>query len=247
MELKSEKMTDYFLRIRKNLDHFRTSIESPRLYLADELSKLKNEIDIEAENKLINLNGCTFKTAARKNTDKDKINSNRKQMVDEIDRYEEKLFNKLTSNELEANFIEKLYMDIEKHEHSLKNLEKSQSNFKDIYSFSTECSRLNYSIDCSIYEFECKIKQKSSLLFLNISEIKYCIKAIKKVFLNKILDFSDLGDPPFLFYDDCENEYVRNETNSKLSTSFGILFVLNDCVLKKNFKWVIFLVLNFFL
>ena len=64
-------MTDFFLRIRKKLDHFRTSIESPRLYLADELGKLKNEIDIEAENKLINLNGCTFKTVARKNTDKD--------------------------------------------------------------------------------------------------------------------------------------------------------------------------------
>ena len=80
-------------------------------------------------------------------------------MVDEIDRYEEKLTNNLTSNELEAEFVEKLYMDIEKHEHSLKNLE---SNLKDIYSFSPESTRLNYSIDCSIYEFECKIKQKSS-------------------------------------------------------------------------------------
>ena len=117
-------MTGRNLKLTKKLEKFKEAIKSPRLYLDDEMSKLKNSIDIEAESILMNLDQTILGTVAQKIIEQEKINSDRKLMIDEIDKYTRKLLEDLPSNELDAEFVEKVSTEIEEFEKSLNEMER---------------------------------------------------------------------------------------------------------------------------
>ena len=81
-------MAEFFTDFKKKLEKFKSSIQSPRLHLAEYLDKLRNEIDIEAEQCLIKSYHIKTKTGVQKSTLQDTINSNRKQMLDVIENLE---------------------------------------------------------------------------------------------------------------------------------------------------------------
>ena len=85
-----------------------------------------------------------------------------------------------------------------------------------VYNFNTqkEMSELEYAMDCSIYEFECSIKQKPSLLTLFFS--------IKHSELEMESDKNNRGD------DDIEYKHSN--------FAFGVLVILDDCVSKEEFS-----------
>ena len=158
--------------LREKLDKFKSWINEPRLYIVQELDDIKNEIDIFAERFLIRANKSKTKSDEQKAKDHEKINSNRRQMIDEVDAFQNKLLAQIPTNELDSELFKKLAMSMEELEKKLQNIEKelkSQPN-KNVF---TESSDLELVIDSAIYEFDCAIKQKSSLLFVNVFLLKW--------------------------------------------------------------------------
>ena len=159
-------MATTVLSLRKKLDNFKEWVEAPRMYVVEELDSLKNEIDIKVEELLMKIHSIEM-SDVEKNFYQEKINSDRKLMIDEVSLFETKIFDKLTSNELEEKFAKKLAAFIKKLEAKLQILEHKQTDFTK-KALMVEVSNLEQEIDASIYEFDCKIKQKSSVLFLNM-------------------------------------------------------------------------------
>ena len=258
-------MANTILNLKQKLDKFKAWIREPRLYIMEELDTIKNQIDIFAERFLLKSNTSQEKSPTQKATDNDKINANRKQMIAEVEAYEKKIFSKLTTNELDAELVKRLALSIEKHEKKLDEQGKKETNKKrrDTYSsdedssdedISDEMSDLKQDIARSIYEFDCEIKQNSSLLFLsvflfkhslilinrkqicwkvrlsyprsrNIARMSFPSKKEKKV--KNGLKYSDGPDA-----NEFRHEYYQVQCDD---TTFGVLFVLNDCICKEDY------------
>ena len=142
-----------------------------------------------------------------------KINSNRREMINELEAFKDKLLTKMPTNELKAELAKNVAIYIKNHEKKLQELEKKLP-LSPVYNFNTqkEMSELEYAMDCSIYEFECSIKQKSSLLFISIKHSE----------LEMENDKNNRGD------DDIEYKHSN--------FAFGVLVILDDCVSKEEFS-----------
>ena len=260
------------LKLKQKLEKFKAWIREPRLYIMEELDTIKNQIDIFAENFLLKLYTSQEKSPTQKATDIDKINTNRKHMIAEVEAYEKKIFAKLTTNELDAELVKRLALSIENHLQKLDELDKKQQTTENLseaassddYSsddewreedISDELSALKQDIARSIYEFDCEIKQNSSLLFLNVFLLKHSLIFIKRkqnssevrvVFpkyynstggraplkttekhFNNGLKYTDGPDA-----DEFHHEYYQVQCDD---TTFGVLFVLNDCICKEDY------------
>ena len=239
-------MTDIFSGIKQKLTEFKSWIEAPRLYIADELEKVKREIDVETESLLMK---SAVKQAKIEEgmtcPDTEKINSNRKQMIDEVDALEAKIFAKLTTNKLYTRFFNKLVAFTKNCDSKLHELAIKQSRLSaDV--LLEELSELEHSINDSIYEFDCKLKQNSSVMFLNMFELKIgflCAlncgtkETLKNMFYSK-------HHPDSATYNDVDNsddfeinhELTKSFHRLNSSTTIGVLYVLNDCVSKESYK-----------
>ena len=229
-------MAEVFIEFKEKLEKFKSSIQSSRLYLAEYFDKLRNEIDIEAEKCLNKSNQSKIKNDVQKSTDQDTINSNRKQMLDEINSFEIKCFDNLANETLET-VDEKLLQEVETFEKTFQELERKQSNL-DGDMFENECSNLYQLIDSSIYDFDKKIKLNSSLIFLNVSEFKKCVSL--GVVLDKSVDYMLVefldNENEEIVENDGEENFDENCINIGQPTTFGFLYILDDCVSKDAFR-----------
>ena len=166
-------MDQIISELRQKLNKFKSWIESPRLYIVDELDEIKNEIDIFAERFLTRASKNKTKSDEQIKKDHDKINSNRRQMIDEIEAFEKKILANMPTNVLEPNLAKKLTLSIKELDKKLQSLEKKLTS-KSNKNVTTEKASfdLEFAIDSVIYEFDCAIKQKSSLLFINVFFLK---------------------------------------------------------------------------
>ena len=83
--------------LREKLDKFKSWINEPRLYIVQELDATKNEIDIFAERFLMRANKSKTKSNEQIEKDREKINWNRRQMIDEVDAFQNKLLAQIKS------------------------------------------------------------------------------------------------------------------------------------------------------
>ena len=234
--------------LRQKLDKFKSWINEPRLYIVQELDATKNEIDIFAERFLMRASKSITNSNEQIEKDNDKINSNRRQMIDEVDAFQKKLLAQMPTNELDAELSKKLAISVEELEKKLQNIEKelnSQPN-KNVF---TESSDLELAIDSAIYEFDCAIKQKSSLLFVNVfllkkiinsfiecNEIdsKFAIKQAQKFGIK--LPVSEIErDEKFRDEDEVEFSHPNAYFQLDAATMFGVLVILDDCISKEEF------------
>ena len=147
--------------LREKLDKFKSWINEPRLYIVQELDATKNEIDIFAERFLMRASKNRTKSDAQIEKDNDKINSNRREMIDEVDAFQKKILAQMPTNELDAELSKKLAISVAELDEKLHTIEKelkSQAN-KDVF------TDLDHLIDSAIYEFDCAIKQKVESTF----------------------------------------------------------------------------------
>ena len=157
-------MAQIIPKLRKKLDKFKTWIEWPRLYIVEELDVIKNEIDIVTERIIMRASKGKAKSEEQIKKKHEKINSNRKKMIDKVESFQKKFLANMPTNELTAEFAKTLNLSIEECEKKLQELEKELSSEK--------ASELEYAIDSVIYEFDCELKQKSSLLFVDVFLLK---------------------------------------------------------------------------
>ena len=250
-------MADFLVELKKKLEKFKSWIDAPRLYISTELDTLKNEVDVETEKLLLKINKCKTKSDAQKNVDCDKVNANRKQMIDKVDAFQTKIFSTLTTNELEANFVTKLVKSIQKHETHLRKLETKKTALEE------DLSNVEYAVDSLIQEFNSKITDNSSLLFVTKTEFKHCLGMENEV--NETFDKSHnayqsiyssnencsddddaeseetggTDDESFDYDDDdfYEQETAKDLYKIDMATTFGFLYDLNDYVSKEMFKY----------
>ena len=231
--------------MRQKLDKFKSWIQEPRLYIVEDFDAIKNEIDIFAERFMMRASKSKTKSEKEITQDHDKINSNRRQMIDEVEAFEKKIMANMPTNELEAKLAKKLALSIEKLDKKLNELEKkleSKSNSND--NMQKEWPELDYAIDSAIYEYDCALKQKSSVMFINVFLLKkylnlnprYDKKAgiigkrqahnfgIKQPQLDKGRD-----------EDEVEINYSCLYFQLDSSTTFGVLFHLDDCIRNEEF------------
>ena len=197
-------MAELISKLKQKLTKFKSWIEGPRLYVSCELDDIKNEIDIVVESLL--LDEAHRSDEGMKASDIQKrINANRKLMINLVDAYEKRVFNSLTSNELEAKFAKKLNSSVQKHEDKFHELESTLALLAQ-NEIQNEIARLEHAIDVTIYEFDCKIKQNKSILYLNPKEMSYKV------------------------------DFFANSWFKSTYYPTGILLVLDDCITKENFK-----------
>ena len=240
-----EVENEVYLGLKKKLDQFKKAIQSPRLYLADYFDTIKNKIDIEAEKVLEKSFQSSTKTDEQKYANQNVINSNRKQMLDEVNKLEAKCFDNLTNEQLET--VEKLLNDVECYEKMIEDLENKQANL-DPDIFDDECLNLYQLINASFYALEKKIRLSSSLIFLNVSEFqKYFLQCNMLVNDNQVefVDEDENGKIEYVRSENEEEEKIENKKkvynfNNRLAinraTAFGFLYLLNDCILKADLK-----------
>ena len=169
-------------------------------------------------------------------------------MIDGVDAFQKKLLAQMPTNELDAELSKKLAISVEELEKKLQNIEKelkSQPN-KDVF---TESSDLDHDIDSAIYEFDCAIKQKSSLLFFNVFLLK---KSLNSFIRNKKFDsefairraqrigiklpVSEMErDEKDLDEDEVEFSHQNAYVQLDAATMFGVLVILDDCISKEEF------------
>ena len=215
-------MDNLLLSIREKLDKFENRIESPRLYVANEITFLKNEIDIAAELLLKKSNENKAYTSVQISMIQDEINLNRKIMLDEVEAYENNIFATLTTNTLDEDFVNKMTLSMEACKNKLMD-----------FSGQSEESLLNleYSIDISIYEFDCKIKKKQSLIFFPLNELKQLIYQNKhKSFKN---DADILRNHRYRVKNQLAEYQLIDNFFESPSTNFGYMYAFNDCVTKE--------------
>ena len=242
-----EQIDKMIPELRQKLDEFKSWINEPRLYIVTELDATKNEIDIFAERFHMRANKSKTKSDEQKAKDHDKINSNRRQMIDEVETFQKKILAQMPTNELDAELSKKLAISVEELDNKLQNIEKelkSQPN-KNVF---TESSDLEIVIDSAIYEFDCAIKQKSSLLFVNVFLLKktlnYLIRKIKfdsEFAIRRAQKFDiklPVSEMELDEKDRDEDEVEFNHPNSYFqldaATMFGILIILDDCISKEE-------------
>ena len=222
------------IELRKKLDKFKSWIIEPRLYIVEELDAIKNEIDIFTEKFLMR----NFLSQTLNDTQKlhaqNKINSNRKQMIDEVEAFEKKILSNLPSNELEFGLNQKLKSCISDLDSKLIGLESSTTYFE-------------YDLNCAIYEFDCAIKQKSSLMFINVFLLKKILN-LHEYDENEVNEKLDLFDIMKFKSEKVGQETVTEEGDVAFkcplvhfeldSTMFGVLICFDDCGSKIDFAYV---------
>ena len=232
-------------KLRQKLDKFKSWINEPRLYIVQELDNIKNEIDIFAERFLMRVSKSRTKSDEQKAKDYNKINWNRRQMIDEVDAFQKKLLAQMPTNELDAELSKKLAISVEELDKKLHNIEnelKSQPN-KDVF---TESSDLDYALDSAIYEFDCSIKQKSSLLFVNVFLLNKSLNPFNSAFASRQAEKFDIKLPVSeIEYDEKdrdEDEVEFSHQNAFFQldapTMFGVLVILDDCISKEEFVYM---------
>ena len=237
-------------KLKQTLDKFKSWIEAPRLYIVEELDTIKNEIDIFAERFLMRASKSSTKSDEQKTKDHETVNSNRRQMIDQVEAFEKKLLANMPTNELDGELAKKLTFYIEelcKKQQSFEEKLAKNSN----YNMQKEFSELEYVMDSAIYEFDCALKQKSSLLFLNVFLLKKLLNFDAKFGENNFfIEYRSEKAKKFGTKqpeleikrdendrDEDEIEYVYPNAYAQLdaATMFGVLFVLDDCVYKEEF------------
>ena len=240
-------MNPMFSELRQKLEKLTSWINEPRLYIVQEMDATKNEIDIFAERFLMRASKSQTKSDEQKILTHDTINSNRRQMIAKVEAFEKKLLTTVPTNDLVVELVKKLTFTIDNLEKKLQALEKemaSSLNNNNNNNTQKDTSELKYAVDCTIYEFDCAIKQKSSLLFINV----YLLKK----FLNSHTNFNKdknrhairkaqqhrIEQPESeIERDDDEVEYKYPDAYVQLdaATTFGVLFILDDCVSREEF------------
>ena len=247
--------------LKHKLEKFKSWTKAPRLYIVDELDGIKNEIDIFAERFLLRASKNATKSDAQKALDHDKINANRKQMIAEVDAFEKKVLTALPTNELEPVLAKKLAVSINMHEKKLSELKieletlskyvctkhSSELEIDNILaeeeSWQDKLSDLRHGIDASVYEFDCALKQKSSLLFVNVFLLKQTMNShsdwnmgMNFIYRARIIqpDLQINGDKYDRDEDEVEYSYPNVYFQLDAATTFGVLFIVNDCISKEE-------------
>ena len=228
--------------LRHKLDKFKSWIEMPRLHIVEEMDAIKNEVDIFAERFHLRANKSKTKSDEQKVKDHDKIYSNQRQMIDEVEAFQKKVLAKMPTNELDVELAKKLNIYIEELDQSLQTLEKEPTYEK--------ASELEHSINSAIYEFDCAIKQKSSLLFINVFLLKRSLNShteFNKTTCEHAILFGECfgitqpvseieRDEKDLDEDEVDYEYPNVYAQLDSATTFGVLLILDDdCISKEEF------------
>ena len=219
--------------LRHKLDKFKSWIEMPRLHIVEEMDAIKNEVDIFAERFHLRANKSKTKSDEQKVKDHDKIYSNQRQMIDEVEAFQKKVLAKMPTNELDVELAKKLNIYIEELDQSLQTLEKEPTYEK--------ASELEHSINSAIYEFDCALKQKSSLLFINVFLLKRSLNSHTKFNKEASLyaEYSDIKlSVSEIERDEDEVDYEYPNVYAQLdsATTFGVLLILDDdCISKEEF------------
>ena len=223
--------------LRPKLDKFKSWIKEPRLYIVEKLDIVTNEIDIFAERFLMRASKSKTKSSEQIEKAHDKINSIRREMIEEVEAFQKKLLAKMPTNDLEDKLVQKLALSIEQLDKKLHNFEQEPTSEK--------ASDMEYVIDCAIYEFDCAITQKSSLLFINVFLLKKSLNSHTR--FNKAasryakcsgikLSMSVIKrDEKDLDEDEVEYEYPNAYAQLESTTTFGVLLILDDCISKEEF------------
>ena len=221
---------------RQKLDKFKSWIKEPRLYIVDELDEIKNDIDIFAERFLMKASKSKTKSEAQITLAHNKINSNRREMIDAVEEFEKKLLANMPTNELEAEFAKSLTLFTVELDKKLQDLEKEPTPEKEL--------DFEHAIDSAIYEFDCVIKQKSSVMFIDVFLLKKSLNSHHDEFTG---DYArrqaeylgiKLPDPKMecdMDEDEVELTYPIIYIDLDAETVFGVLCILNDCVRKEAF------------
>ena len=99
------------------------------------------------------------KSEAQIEKDCDKIKSNRKQMIYEIEAFEKKLLATMPTNDLEAELAKKLTKSVDELEKELVSRTNNNVNTqKDSFD-------LEHAMNSSIYKFDCSIKHRSCFVY----------------------------------------------------------------------------------
>ena len=224
--------------LRPKLDKFKSWIKEPRLYIVEKLDLITNEIDIFAERFLMRASKSKTKSNEQIEKDHDKINSNRRQMIEEVEAFEKKLLARMPTNELDVELATNLTKAIEELDNKLQKFEKEPTFEK--------TSEMEYAINSAIYEFDCAITQKSSLIFINVFLLKKSLNShtrfnkeaiqfchcfgIKQSVSETELDEKERDE------DEVECEYPKAYVQLDSATTFGVLFILDDdCISKEEF------------
>ena len=100
---------------------------------------------------------------------------------------------------------------------------------------------MEYAIDCAIYDLDCAITHKSSLLFINVFLLKKSLNSHKE-FNKKASRFAEYFGIKQLVSeierdeDEVEYEYPNAYAQLDPTTTFGVLFILDDdCISKEEF------------
>ena len=229
--------------LRQKLEKFKSWIKEPRLYIVEELDAIKNEVDIFAERFLMRASKSKAKSDDQKRQAHDKINSNRRQMIDEVDAFQKRILAKMPTNELEAGLANKLKLSVEKLDEKMQEFEKVLiSNNND--NTPKDWSDLEHAIDVAIYEFDCSIKQKSSLLFINVFLLKKALNSHtefnanknKHQFRIKQSESEMERDEKDRDEDEVEFNFPNAYAQLDAATMFGVLLILDDdCISKEEF------------
>ena len=214
------------------LDKFKSWIKEPRLYIVEKMDVIANEIDIFAERFLMRASKYRTKSNEQIEKDHDQINSNRRQMIEEVEAFQKKLLAKMPTNDLETELAKNLTKVIEELDKKLRKLENEPT--------SENASDMEYAIDCAIYEFDCAITQKSSLMFINVFLLKKS--------LNSHTKFNKEANIYAVYYgikqpvseierdeEEVEYEYPNAYAQLDSTTFFGVLLILDDCISKEEF------------
>ena len=174
-------------------------------------------------------------------------------MIDEVDAFQKKLLAQMPTNELGAELSKKLAISMEELDEKLQNIEKAATPEKEKEKSNTnvftESSDLDHAIESVIYEFDCAIKQKSSLLFVNVFLLKKS--------LNSFIEFNEFNsecaiklaekfgiklpvsemerDEKDLDEDEVEFSHPNSYFQLDAATMFGVLLILDDCISKEEF------------
>ena len=235
-------MDQIISKLRQKLDKFKSWINEPRLYIVNELDAIKNEIDIFAERFLMRASKSKTKSEAQIEKDHEKINSNRRQMIDEVDAFQKKVLAQMPTNELEARLTKKLTFAIEELEKYLQVLEKEPS-----YEKVSELENAIYSV---IYELDCALKQNSSVIFIDVFLLKQSLNSHTK--FNSELNMYYKYQATKFGIKQTESEMERDEKDRdedevvyeypsvyvqlNAATTFGVLVILDECISREEFS-----------
>ena len=167
-------------------------------------------------------------------------------MLDEVNAFNKRLLDNMSGNELDPKLLRKIQLAVKKNTINLQLLETKRASLNE-EDFMDAIAGLEHLVDVVIYEFDSKVKLNSNIVFLSNAQLKKCLGMghdVNETFEKEFKRCENFYSSDYSSNDDedeneSENE-DKDEQNFKIdfTTTFGFLFVMNDCVAKENFEYL---------